>query len=87
MIFYFKVQELGLQTAYSGNNAVYKYIRKILALPFLPYRDPADVRPPRGPGPNRAAEEARRLRLATMDRKPGVYSEKLGRLQTADPDR
>ena len=31
------VQELGLQTAYSGDDAVYKYIRKIMALPFLPF--------------------------------------------------
>jgi len=34
-----KVQELGLQTAYSGNDAVYKYIGKVMALPFLPYRE------------------------------------------------
>ena len=37
ILFYFKVQELGLQTAYSGDDAVYRYIRKIMALPFLPY--------------------------------------------------
>ena len=38
-IVYFKVQELGLQTVYSGDDAVYRYIRKIMALPFLPYRE------------------------------------------------
>ena len=37
--FYFKVQELGLQAAYSGDDAVYCYIRKIMALPFLPRRE------------------------------------------------
>ena len=47
---------------------------------------PADVRPPRGPDPNRAAEESRRVCQAAVDRKPGVYSEKLVRLQTADSD-
>ena len=36
---YFKVQELGLQAAYSGDDAVYRYIRKIMALPFLPHRE------------------------------------------------
>ena len=84
------VQELGLRTAYSGNDAVYKYIRKIMALPFRPGpslpRYPTYVRPPRGPGPNRTADESRQLRQATVDRKPGVHSEKLVRLQTADPD-
>ncbi|XP_068725452.1 uncharacterized protein [Montipora capricornis] len=34
-----KVQELGLQTAYSGNDAVYRYIRKLMALPFLPQHE------------------------------------------------
>ena len=40
MFFYvcFQVQELGLQRAYSEDDAVYKYIRKLMALPFLPYR-------------------------------------------------
>lgn len=33
-----KVQELGLQRAYSEDDAVYKYIRKLMALPFLPHR-------------------------------------------------
>ena len=36
---YFKVHELGLQAAYSGDDAVYRYIRKIMALPFLPHRE------------------------------------------------
>ena len=36
--FYFKVQELGLQKAYSGVDVVYCYIRKITALPFLLHR-------------------------------------------------
>ena len=35
--FYFKVQELGLQRAYMDDDSVYKYIRKLMALPFLPY--------------------------------------------------
>ena len=34
----FQVQELGLQRAYSEDDAVYKYIRKLMALPFLPHR-------------------------------------------------
>ena len=39
LLFYvcFQVQELGLQKAYSEDDAVYKYIRKLMALPFLPY--------------------------------------------------
>nr|XP_058962092.1 uncharacterized protein LOC131789042 [Pocillopora verrucosa] len=32
-----KVQELGLQRAYMDDDSVYKYIRKLMALPFLPY--------------------------------------------------
>ena len=32
------MQELGLQRAYSEDDAVYKYVRKLRALPFLPYR-------------------------------------------------
>ena len=32
------MQELGLQRAYSKDDAVYKYIRKLMALPFLPHR-------------------------------------------------
>ena len=66
--------ELGLQTAYSGDDAVYRYIRKIMALPFLPYREilPMFVR--------------LEAQAQTVDQKPGVYSEKLVRLQTADPD-
>ncbi|XP_050402257.1 uncharacterized protein LOC126818746 [Patella vulgata] len=31
-----KIQENGLQTAYSQKDAVYKFFRKVLALPFLP---------------------------------------------------
>ena len=34
-----QVQELGLQTAYSGNDTVYRYIRKLMALPFLPHNE------------------------------------------------
>ena len=34
-----QVQELGLQTAYSGNDTVYRYIRKLMALPFLPHHE------------------------------------------------
>ena len=30
-----QVQQLGLQKAYSDNDAVYRYIRKLMALPFL----------------------------------------------------
>lgn len=37
-IFCFQVEELGLQKAYSEDDAVYKYIRKLMALPFLPRR-------------------------------------------------
>ena len=37
-------------------------------------------------GPNRAAEESRRVCQATVNRKPDINSEKLMRLQTADPD-
>ena len=32
------MQELGLQRAYSKDDAVYKYIKKLISLPFLPYR-------------------------------------------------
>ena len=32
-----KVQELGLQTAYMKDQAINRYIRRIMALPFLPY--------------------------------------------------
>ena len=31
-----KVQVLGLQVAYSNDNATYQYIRKLLSLPYLP---------------------------------------------------
>ena len=82
---FLQVQELGLQTAYSGNDAVYKYIRKIVALPSLPYREilPMFVRL----GAQAQTEQLRRLvDYVTMDRKPDAYSEKIGRLQTADPD-
>ena len=34
----FQVQELGLQRAYAEDDPVYKYIRKLMALPFLPHR-------------------------------------------------
>ena len=32
------MQELALQRAYSEDDAVYRYIRKFIALPFLPHR-------------------------------------------------
>ena len=32
------MQELGLQRPYCEDDAVYKYIRKLMALPFLPHR-------------------------------------------------
>ena len=32
-----KVKEIGLGTAYKNDNAVHKYIKKIMALPFLPH--------------------------------------------------
>ena len=32
------MQELGLQRAYTEDDAVYKYIRKFMALSFLPHR-------------------------------------------------
>ena len=32
-----KVQDLGLTTAYKGDDAVHKYIRQLMALPFLPH--------------------------------------------------
>ena len=32
------MKELGLQRAYSKDDAVYKYIKKLISLPFLPYR-------------------------------------------------
>lgn len=31
-----KIAEVGLQTAYQSDDAVYRYLRKLLALPFLP---------------------------------------------------
>ena len=31
-----QIQELGLQTAYQSNDGTSKYLRKIMALPFLP---------------------------------------------------
>ena len=34
-----KVQELGLQAAYTCDDGVYRYIRKLMALPFLPRRE------------------------------------------------
>ena len=34
-----QVQELGLQTAYSDNDAVHRYIRKLMPLPFLPHHE------------------------------------------------
>ena len=59
-----------------------------MALPFLPYPEilPMFIRLEAHTGPNGAAEESRRVCQATVDRKPGIYSEKLMRLQTADPD-
>jgi len=37
------VQELRLQRAYSEDDAVYNYIRKLMALPFLPHRQISNV--------------------------------------------
>ena len=34
-----QVQELGLQVAYSEDQGTYGWIRKLLALPFLPYTE------------------------------------------------
>ena len=34
-----QVQELGLQVAYTEDQGTYEWIRKLLALPFLPYAD------------------------------------------------
>ena len=34
-----KVQELGLQAAYTSDDGAYRYIRKLMALPFLPHRE------------------------------------------------
>ena len=34
-----KVQELGLQAAYTSDDGVYRYIKKLMALPFLPHRE------------------------------------------------
>ena len=35
-LFFNKVQELGLEPAYRADSRTYKYIRKLMALPFLP---------------------------------------------------
>ena len=78
------VQELGLQTAYSGDDAVYKYIRKIMALPFLPF---GEILPMFVCIEPQAKTEQLRSLFDYVDRKPGVYSKKLVRLQTADPDK
>lgn len=34
-----KVQELGLQAAYTSDDGVHRYIKKLMALPFLPRRE------------------------------------------------
>ena len=34
-----KVQDLGLTTAYESDDAVYKYIKQLMALPFLPHEN------------------------------------------------
>ncbi|XP_068719964.1 uncharacterized protein [Montipora capricornis] len=81
-----KVQELGLQTAYSGDDAVYQYIRKIMALAFLPYLEILPMFVRLEAQAQTEAEESRRVCQAAVDRKPSVYSEKLVRLQTADPN-
>ena len=40
LIFSFsKVQELGLQSAYSRDDSVFRYIKKLMALPFLPFQE------------------------------------------------
>ena len=36
-----QIQELGLQTAYQSDDGTFKYLRKIMALPFLP---PSQIR-------------------------------------------
>ena len=37
-----QIQQLGLQTAYGEDDSIYKYLRKLMALPFLPH---AEIRP------------------------------------------
>lgn len=34
-----QIQELGLQKAYSEHDGAYKYLRKLMALPFLPHHE------------------------------------------------
>ena len=44
LIFSFsKVQELGLQSAYSRDDNVFRYIKKLMALPFLPFHEIAPM--------------------------------------------
>lgn len=38
-----KVQELGLQVAYTSDDSVYRYVRKLMALPFLPFHEIAPM--------------------------------------------
>ena len=38
-VLFLKVQELGLQVAYTSDDTVYRYIRKLMALPFLPHHE------------------------------------------------
>ena len=39
MFVFLQVQELGLQVAYTEDQGTYEWIRKLLALPFLPYTE------------------------------------------------
>ena len=44
LIFSFsKVQELGLQSAYCRDDSVFRYIKKLMALPFLPFHEIAPM--------------------------------------------
>ena len=38
-LIFLQVQELGLQVAYTEDQGTYGWIRKLLALPFLPYTE------------------------------------------------
>ena len=35
-LFFIQIQEVGLQHAYTHDESTYKYLRKLMALPFLP---------------------------------------------------
>lgn len=38
-----KIQALGLQSAYTSDNGTFKFLRRVMALPFLPHDQIADV--------------------------------------------